>query len=248
MARYNSSDIAFLLVSGYSILGATTEITVESPLKMEDVTPLGVSAEVYASTGITSLKMSQKGLFDDAAGSSHAALVGKNGTTRIICYGVEGNTTGKNFFAVSAAIQTTYNPEIKVGALHKASADYQGTGVKEDGKIVHALGAETAASGNTQASSVDNGAQTTAGGTGYFQFPALTLGGYTSVQIILQHSTDNVTYADIGGPTISGDAVAPGVMRLLISGTIYRYTACRWVFNGTGSGQSLTFMAGIVRN
>lgn len=246
MANYDSSDVAFFLVDGYSILGTTTDITIEAPLKVEDVTPLGASAEVFASTGLTSSKMSQKGLFDDAAGSSHAALVSKNGVTRVICFGVEGNVIGKNFVGLSGAIQTKYDPELKVGALHKASADYQGTGSKEDGKILHALGTETDA-GNSQATYVDNGAQTTAGGVGYVQLPALTLGGYTDLRIYWRHSTDNVTWADIAvGPLIATGA--PGAACLLISGTIYRYTACLWDFTGTGSGPAATFMVGIVRN
>lgn len=238
-----------MLVNGYSILGVTTDITIESPLQIEDVTPLGASAEVFASTGMTSSKMSQKGLFDDAAGSSHEALVGGNGATRIICYGVEGNTIGKNFLGLAGAIQTKYNPEIKVGELHKAIAEYIGSGVaREDGKILHTNSAETTATGNTQAASVNNSAQTTAGGSGYLELSALTLGGYTDFQVILQHSTDNITFVDHGSGTFTAKTLAPAAQRLVISGTIYQYTACRWVFSGAGTGESATFMAGITRN
>ena len=248
MTTYSSANVAFLLIDGFSVLGVTTEISAESPLKREEVTPLGASAEVYASAGITSTKMSQKGYFDDATGSSHEALAGRNGTSRIICFGVEGNTIRKNFIGLSGAIQTQYDPGIKVGELHKSSAEYIGSAAKEDGKILHAHGAKTAATGNTQASSVNNGASSASGGSGFFELSALTLGGYTNFQAVLQDSADNITFADITGGAFTAKTTSPAAQRLTLSGTIRQYTACRWAFSGAGSGNTATFMAGIVRN
>lgn len=248
MAKYNSAQVAFLLIDGYSVLGVTTELSEDHEGKTEETTPFGASAETHAYVGIVASKMSQGGFFDDDAGSSNEALIAGNGSSRVVCYGVEGNTIGKNFVGFAGALQTKYTRTAKVGALHKASAEYIGSGAKDEGKILHALGAETTATGNTQASSVDNAAASTSGGAGYLEVSALTLGGYTNVQVVLQDSADNITFADITGGSFTANTSAPAAQRLTISGTIRRYTACRWAFSGAGAGQSVTFMAGIVRN
>lgn len=246
--RYNSSNIAFLLIDGYSVLGVTTDLSEEYDAKTEETTPLGSADETHAFTGLVSAKMSQSGFFDDVAGSSNDALVAGNGSSRVVCYGVEGNTIGQNFVGFAGALQTNYKRSPKVGELHKASADYIGSGVKDEGKILHALGAETTATGNTQATSVDNAAQSTDGGSGYLELSALTLGGYTSLQVVLEHSVDNITYADHGSGSFTAKTTAPAAQRIALSGTIYRYTSCRWAFLGAGTGETATFMAGIVRS
>ncbi len=248
MARYGSDKVAFLLIDGYSVLGTTTTLTEDHTAKMEETTPLGAADETYDFTGITSSKMSQQGYFDDAAGSSNDALVSGNGSKRVICYGVEGNTAGKQFVGFAGALQTTYKREAKKGALHRASADYTGSGAKEDGRIVHAHGTETTATGNTQGSSVDNAAASTNGGAVYLQLSYLILDTYTSFQVVMQDSADNVTFADIAGASFAANTSSPAAQRLSIAGTIRRYTCCRWVFSGSGSGQSAQFMAGIVRD
>lgn len=246
--RFNSSNIAFLLIDGYSVLGVTTDLTEDYTAKTEETTPLGSADETHAFTGLLSSKMSQSGFFDDAAGSSNDALVAGNGSSRVVCYGVEGNIIGKNFVGFAGALQTNYKRLQKVGALHKASADYVGSGQKNEGKILHAHGAETTATGNTQASSVDNAASSATGAVGYLEVSALTLGGYTNAIVTLQDSADNITFADISGGAFTAKTAAPAAQRLVIAGTIRRYVACRWAYTGAGTGESVTFMAGIVRS
>jgi len=244
--KYNSSNIAFLLIDGYSVLGVTTDLTEDYTAKTEETTPLGAADETHAFTGLLFSKMSQSGFFDDAAGSSHATLVDGNGLLRVVCYGVEGNTAGKNFVGFSGALQTQYRRGLKVGDLHKASADYVGSGAKNEGKILHAHGAETTV-GNTQATGVDNAASSATGAVGYLEVSALTLGGYTNAIVTLQDSADNITFADISGGAFTANTAAPAAQRLVIAGTIRRYTFIRWAYTGAGTGQSITFMAGIVR-
>lgn len=246
MSKFGSDKVAFLLIDGYSVLGVTTDLTEDHTAKTEETTPLGSADETHGFTGLISAKMSQSGFFDDAAGSSNDALVAGNGSLRVVCYGVEGNTIGKNFVGFAGALQTNYKRGMKVGELHKASAEYIGSGAKNEGKILHALGGAATATGNTQASSIDNGASSANGGAGYLELSDIALGGYTSFTVTLQDSADNVTFADIGSFTAStGSRIG---QRILLGGTIRQYTACRWVFAGAGSGQIAYFMAGIVRS
>lgn len=247
MAKFGSDQVGFMLIDGYSVLGVTTELKEEFEAETEETTPFGSSAETHAFTGVTSAKLEQSGFFDDDAGSSNDALVAGNGLLRVVCYGVEGNTIGKNFVGFSGALQTKYKRSVKVKELHKASAEYIGSGAMDEGKILHAHGAETAA-GNTKSTSVDNAAESTAGGAGYLELSALTLGGYDDFHLTIQDSADNVTFADITGGAFTVNTTAPAAQRLTIAGTIRRYTACIWAFAGAGAGPSATFMAGLVRN
>ena len=138
MSRYSSRNVGFLLIDGYSVLGTTTKLEDTHEGKIEETTPLGTAYETYEYVGLNSSELSQDGFFDDSANGSNDALIAGNGFSRLVCYGVEGNTIGKNFIGLSGALQTKYIRESKVGELHKAKAEYKGSGVKEDGKILHA--------------------------------------------------------------------------------------------------------------
>jgi hypothetical protein len=115
----------------------------------------------------------------------------------------------------------------------------------EEGVVLHAHAAETA-DGDTTATSVDNAAQTTAGGAVYLQVSALTLGGFDDLLVTVQDSADDVTYADL--QAFAAVSSAPAAQRVARSGTIRRYAAVAWTFEGAGSGQSATFLVGLVRN
>lgn len=246
MGKFGSNQCGFLLIDGYDVLGVTTQIEDNVEALIEETTALGDTWQEHEYTNIRRASIAQEGFFDDAAGSSNAALVAGPGTSRVLCYNVEGNTIGKKFVGYSGAMQAKYVRVASRGELHKANAEYQGNGVVEEGKILHAHGAETAASGNTQASSVDNGASSSAGGSGYLQANALTLGGYTNVVVKVQHSADNVVFADL--ITFTAVTAAPTAERKTVAGTVNRYLAASWAFTGAGAGQSVTFLTGFKRN
>lgn len=157
MANYSSKDIGFILVDGYSLLGSVTNITDDIEVFLEEITALGDTWQRFASIGIRKGALSQAGFYDDAAGQVNQALVDTNvGGTRVFCYCLEGNVIGKHFVGYSGAVEAKYERVATIEKLHKANAAYNPSGPIEEGQILHALGAEAASSGNTQASSVDN--------------------------------------------------------------------------------------------
>jgi hypothetical protein len=81
---------------------------------------------------------------------------------------------------------------------------------------------------------------TKTGGVVDLHVPALTLGGWTSVTIILRDSADNVTFANVTGGTFTNVTAGGASERLTITGQVRRYRAMQWTFNGAGSGQSIT--------
>ena len=84
------------------------------------------------------------------------------------------------------------------------------------------------------------------GAVGYLGVSALTLGGYTSVTVVIRDSTDDIAFADL--ITFTVVTTAPTAERITVAGTVNRYTLTRYTFNGAGSSQSITFAAGLGRS
>lgn len=245
MAKHGSDKVAFLLIDGYSVLGATTQVSDDKEALTEETHVLGESWVEEEPVGLKRASFEQNGFFDDAAGSSNAALVSGPGTPRVLCYGVEGNTKGRAFTGFQGGMQVNYERRAQRGELHKAAAKYRGSGQVDEGVILHEHAAESAASGNTEASSHDNAASSAGGGAGYLQVSALALGGYTNFQAKVRHSADNVAFVDL--VAFAAVTAAPAAERKTASGTVNRYLASSWAFTGAGAGQSATFMVGFAR-
>ena len=184
MARDGPDQVGFVLLGGRDILSTLTEINEEREAVLEDTTVLSDADETHGKVGLKRGSLTQRGFFDDAVDSVNDALVTL--AESVMTIGLEGNTIGKQFVGWAGAIVAKYKRMASGAALHKAEGDYQVTGKVEDGVIVHAHTQETAASGDTEGSSVDNGASSPDGGSGYLEVSQLTLGGYDSVIVALR--------------------------------------------------------------
>ena len=244
MTKFSSADVGFLLVNGMSILGDVTTLEDTREAIVEEVTPLGVAWEEQAYVGVKRYSLTQQGFYNDATDRSNAALV-TPGTTKVLAFAPEGNTVGKKFVG-SSLVEASYTRQIARGALHKGNANYTGSGTHDEGIILHAHATEANATGNTEgADSQDNLAGSSAGGAGYLEVSALTLGGYTNLAVIIEHSTDDVTYSTLLSFAVV--TAAPSGERKAVTGTVNRYTAMAWSYGGAGAGQSATFMVGFSR-
>lgn len=246
MATYGLDDVSFILIDGYQVAGYINEFSDDREATLEDSTCCGDSWEEWAFTGEKRCSASMKGFFDDADNASNEAFVDQY-AARIICYGMQGNTAGKQLSMLSGPMQSKYVREAARGALTKGAIEIAGSGEIEDGRIVATLTARTTA-GNTAAASVNNGGSSAAGGAVYLQCTSLALGGYTNLVVKLQDSADNITFGDVAGGTFTALIAAPGKERKALSGTIKQYTAVAWSWTGSGSDQTATFLVGLHRN
>jgi hypothetical protein len=243
MAQYSSAN-TILIIDGYNVLGVNTELSINSEALTQEVTAFGDTWEAHRYIELKKADISQNGYYDDAALAINEALSGKQGETRIACFGFEGNTIGKTFTGIEGAMQIKYDRLASKGTIHRVNASYSSNGEVEDGKIIHALAARTTA-GNTQATPVNNGAQTTGGAVVYLQLTNLTLGGYTNIVVKVRQSADGITWEDLD--TFTAVTAAPGKERKIKTGTIKQYLAVSWAYTGSGSNQSATFLVGVAR-
>lgn len=243
MTRYGSDDVAFLIANGQNILGDTTQLADSREALTEETTVLGSTWQEHSAVGVKRYTLSQQGFFNDAANRSNAALI-TPGSSKILCLGLEGNTIGKRMIGAQL-VQANYERLISRGALHKANARYEAEGQQDEGRILHALGAETA-NDDTEATPYDGGAQSSNGGVAYLQVTALSLGGYTSVTVTVIDDADGA--GSFGVLQAFTNVTAIGAQRIVIAGTVERYLAVSWAFNGSGSNPSIEFMVGFTRN
>lgn len=246
MADFGSADVGFLLVDGLDLLGATTKLNDDKEAMLQNKAGLGEAWPIFQYVGTKKYTLTQSGFFDDATDKQNDAQVGV-GTQRVLSFGHAGNVIGRKMVGAGGILETKYTRIISANELHKAAAEYIANGQVDEGIILHALAAETAASGNTDASSVDNLAATTAGGAAYLQVTALTLGGYTDVTFRVRDSADDISFLDLT-PAFANVATAPTAERIAITGTIRQFTSMSWAFNGAGAGQSVTAMVAIARD
>lgn len=245
MAKFGSDKAALALIGGYDVNGSLTKWTDKIEAEVEDSHTLGDSWVKQTFTGIRSAEFVQEGFYDDGVGSVHEALSTGLATAKVLVYGVEGNTTGKNFIGYTGALQVNYERIVVRGELHKAKATYKGTGQVDQGKILHPLTARTA-SGNTTGNPIDFGSSNTSGGAGYFQLTAFTSGaGTTSLVVDIFDSPDNLTFTSRMAFTPA--TAAPLAERKSTTVPWQRYAAVRWQGAAGGSPAAFTFFVGLAR-
>lgn len=241
MGTYGSASVAFILSGGYSLLGDSIELSDKIEALTDESMSLGDSWPEPSAVGVSRADLTQRGYFNDTALALNAALVEAQGTSRVFCYGVEGNTAGKHFTGYAGALEAQVERIATLGKLHRVNVSYRGNGAVEQGFIHQALAAVTVDFDTTSAGYIDNAASSASGGSGYVQVSAYS--GFTNVIVKLRHSTDHVSWSDL--ITFATITSAPTAERKTVAGTINRYTAVD--VNVTGSG-SITLMIGLARN
>ncbi len=243
--KFGAKDCAFFLVDGYSILGVVTELSDEVEALTEDAKVLGEAWPKPTAVGVRQGALTQNGFYDDATASVNDALNEQQGVARVVNYGYEGNTIGKTCVGLAGSYASKFARISQGNGLTKANAAYAVSGAVEAPVILHEHAAE-AGDGNTEgAESVDSGAGTASGASGYLQVSSVTLSGRPSVTVKVRHSADDITYADL----IAFTAVAARTAeRKTVAGTVNRYLASAWAWGGAGGAPTATFMVGLHRN
>lgn len=231
---------ARLLGNGIDLSGWITSITQPASAEALDSTTLNKTSKTYV-PGLHDATISAEGFgdFDEEAADEilSAALGTEAGSLLVYC--PAGYALGAPAIGVDADY-TSYELDSPVDGLTAFSLEAQSSVGRETGKVQHTLGAEVA-TGND--AGVDGGAATTEGGFAYLQVSAASEVGDESLTVKVQHSADDITYADL----ISFDAVAaaPGAQRKEVAGSVNQYT--RTTRTIAGSNPSFTYLAAFGR-
>lgn len=237
MSRYGPAS-AFLLVGGPDISSDTFQLSEDVEELMEETNGLGQAAREHEGVGVAQVGLEASGgLYDDKTAGIVEALQGQGATSKLVSYGFAGDAIGAAAVMLAGAIVAKWKRIAARDGLTKAHAEYMVTGDRKEGVVLHGIDPETAASGDTEGSSVDNGASSANGATADLHVAELTLGGYDDVVVTVLDSTDDVVFASL----VAFDAAtAVEAQRKTVAGTVERYLAMNWAFSGAGSGQSVT--------
>lgn len=226
-------------VGGYDLSGDIGALDkVSGSLGLLDVTPLNKSAHVRL-TGQRDGVIEFTSYFDTAAGAEHPALKGLPTADVIASAFINPLAIGSTAACINAK-QVNYDPTRAAdGALTvKVSMQANAYGLEWCEALTAGLRTDTSA---TPGATQDDAAGTAFGGQGYLQVTAFT---GTSVDIKIEHSTDNSTWSTL---IDFGAQSAIGASRVTVSNstTVNRYVRAT---TGTGTFTSITFAVAFNRN
>lgn len=219
---YNGTDLSpYLDKADWSGVAAVNETTT-----------FGVAglAKTYV-RGLGDATFSAGGFFDGTAGAIDAIMATARTSTvdDVLTFCPQGYAAGNRVKAMTVRA-TDYKVSAPVNNVVSLTATWQSDAVVSDQSwSLHTLVAETGAGNGT---GIDNGVATTAGGEATAHVTAAT--GAATVKV--QHSVDNVTYADLA-TVVNATAVTGGYRATVAPGvTINRYIRGQWT-----PGTTITF-------
>jgi hypothetical protein len=242
MATYGSKDVGFILLGGANLVAQSGEFSDKVVALNDEKTPLGVEWTQHAYVGMRRADLRQSGWFDDATGAAHETSMAAEGVSRVLSWNVEGNVLGQTFNGYAGVMQIDYERMVEGKKLTMARAAYNGTGQADLGGVILQPLEQKSSSFNTEATPVDYGSSTSAGGAAYLH--VISMGGVTSLAVKIRHAAAAV-FADLAGGAFAAVTSAQGQRITIASGvTINRNLAIDVVFTGVGTP---TMMVGFKR-
>lgn len=232
---YGHGKDSRIYVNGYNLGAFLQNIGFPAVADTAEVSTFGDSAKEYI-PGMKDATLTADGMFGGASGESDVILntaLGASGS--LWSYFPQGDALGAIGFGCEC-IHTAYDIPSTIGDAVKVNASAQVTGGRERGKSHHALTAETT---DTNTASVDNAASSATGGVSYLHVTAF---GGTDIQITIQHSSDDITFADlIVHTTVTAANSKERKTTAALTTTVNRYTRGEWDGDFTTCTFSLLF-------
>ncbi len=226
-------------INGYDLTTFFTSHSSSEEVDMAETSTFGTGAKTYVS-GMRDATVSLEGYFDGAADAVDQVLkqaIAVNDAIFLVY--PSGDVVGTPGFGFKAN-ESSYEVSGETGGVVAVAVEAQSTVGRDRVVSHHAMSTEVATANGT---SVDNAAQTTAGGMAYLEVPDIT--GITALAVKIQDSADNSAWADLAGAAFTSVTADRAKERIAISGTIRRYTRAVWTFTGAGSA---TFAVALGRN
>ena len=226
-----------IYVNGFNLGCAFKEFSPTAEVEVLDSTTLCRTSRTYAQ-GFKMGNATASGIWDydqTNADEIHNILTSafENGTENIITSSLATLAVGGDAIMMNA-IETSWaiNPEL--GQLIMCNADFQANNGVYFGKWIFS---NSVASTTTNGAGQDNAASSANGGFVQVHYQASTASAGT---MILQHSTDNSSWADLATISLSGTTDSDSAF---VSGTVNRYVRARC----TATGGTATFQVAFVR-
>jgi hypothetical protein len=240
-----AGDHVQVLVGGYELTGDMNRINLEDSRDMLMAPSFGDVVK-KSIPGLRYAKVSHAGYMNAAAGKSHPVLrgVSVNGIVSVLLGQNAAPAVGDPVYSVQVE-QGRYMIRPQFNQVIPFSAEFVNRVVGEGAGWGKVLAPPTTFTNTTNGSSVDNGAATTNGASGFLHI--LTAAASDTYSIILQGSTTGAfSGEETTVTTFSQNGSAIGSERKTVSGTIPRYL--RWRAVRTGSaGNTVKIAVALIR-
>lgn len=220
---------AVVYQDGNDLTGYLRSLSNSAEVETAEATTFQDDDKTYIA-GQADATISAEGLFDETFDGNIESLLGTGKSVWSVY--PAGDAVGSSGRGYSLDV-TSAERTAEVGDVVMISVEGQSS-VGTEQVTSHKGLAEVTTSGT--ANPVDAGASSSNGGYGYLHATAAA----GTVAVKLQHSSDNVTYADL---VTLGTVTAPGGWRVPVASTVNRYT--RVVYTATSG--TATFVAGFGR-
>lgn len=189
---FRSAQSARILASAYSISAVAAKAQVDYKIDPLDVTVIGSSAKAFIA-GRESSMLSINGYLDtDATALAlNDQLTTWKANSKPVTWAPEGTTAG-NVVELMNAIEVGYTTSAKDSGVVGFTLSGQTDGFSDFGIALTDL---TAVTTNGSTTGIDNAAATSNGGVAHIHVTAFS--GLTSDAIIIEHSTNNSTWATL---------------------------------------------------
>lgn len=216
---------ARVLVQQYDLSAYFRQASEAHQVDVHETTTFGKPAKSFL-PGLAGGSLSLQGLFDGSPDAVDAVLGAALGApSRLLTYAPNGLVVGRRVGLLEAD-ETSYSVTSPVADVVGVEAAFQATGGIDGGVSLHALAAESASGTGT---AVDHGAATASGGVAHLHVTAAA-GTTPALAVKVQHSADNVTFADLVTFTAQSGVAAE---RVAVAGTVNRYVRAVWTITGT---------------
>jgi len=239
MPTFRHGKKTAVLLNGTDMSPFLNEATTTTEIETAETTTFSDDDKTYI-VGLADGTVSTSGMFDSSAGASDAVLrglIGQEDNTFTVY--PEGNTAGRRAVLANGQL-TSYEVSSPVADVVAISAE-----VQADGGLLHGVdltGGVSTGSASATTTEVDNSAATSNGGLFNLHVTANTHDGAATLKV--QHSSDNVTYADLVTFT-NVSASTTGGESITSTGTVNQYL--RTLSTLAGASGSITYHVSAAR-
>lgn len=224
--------LANILLDGFVATDYLSELSEEGEIDVAETTVFGHTAKQYV-PGLEDSTVSFSGRFDsnttdDTLSFSYKidSLLRQETQATVM---PRGDGLGELCYLVRGIV-TSQSIEASVDDIAAVELEMQNTNGLQRGVVLHPLGSQTTTDTTTGTTPVDNSTASTKGATAVLHVTNVTGTGSPSLDVKVQHSTDENTWADLitfGSKTAKGSEFASA------TGTVNRYLKVIWTIDGT---------------
>jgi hypothetical protein len=225
MPTFTHGKNASVYINGYEVSDHLSSVTVSGEADTVEVSTLGSDDKAYI-PGMRDATVSAEGFYAGVSTDIDSEMATNIGAVTTWTAVMGDDTVGSIAYGVRA-VETTYEIGAEIGGAVAITIEGQVTEGREVARVLHPKASRTSTGTGT---AVDNTVSTSNGAAAYLHVVAAS-GTTPTLDVKVQHSADNSTWADL--ITFTQVTAANSYERVAATGTVNRYLRVSYTIAGT---------------